>query len=289
MLAQKGEPFDSEDWIFEIKWDGTRAIMFYEDGKMLIQNRRLLDITYRYPELKPHSKEQFIVDGEIVMFEKGKPSFPKLMQRESLTDLARIKLLSKVLPVKYIVFDVLEWEGENVEKKPLEERKEILEHIEFGNKNIILCKYIRGRGKALFENVVNAGLEGVMAKKLGTPYIEGKRVDFWLKIKKKNEIDAVVVGYTVKNRELSSLILAENGRYIGCVGSGIDERTMLLLKRKLDELGVEKPAVEVNEKLEGEVVWVKPELVVEVEYMERTPEGMLRFPRFRRIREDKGV
>jgi len=295
MLAKKAEkPFNSREWIYEIKWDGTRALLFYNGNIFRIQNRRLLEIAGRYPELKPDSGENFVIDGEIVVMWKGKPDFYKLQEREH-SEGVRAELLSRLYPATFIAFDILYHNGKNLMKEPIERRKRELERADFGNRRIVVCEYVEERGMEFFERAVEMGLEGVMAKKLGTPYLPGKRVDFWLKFKKENEIDCVIVGYMMGEGEregkIGSLLLALKGRrgwrYVGRVGTGFDEKMMEWLKGKIEKIRVEEPVVRNPPKLPREVVWAKPLLVCTVKFLEKTPDGSLRAPVFVRLRRDK--
>ncbi len=298
MLAKRAKaPFNSKDWIYEVKFDGTRALLFFDGSRYWIQNRRLLDITYRYPELFVQSSEEnFILDGEIVVFWEGKPDFYRLQEREHAEKL-KAEILAKLYPATYMVFDLLYLNGRSLLNEPIEKRKELLTSIDLGNKNFVLVDFVREKGKEYFENAVKLGLEGVMAKKLGTPYLPGKRVDFWLKFKKENEEDLVIVGYMVGEGErkdlIGSLLCAKPSgrglRFVARVGTGFDKKLLAELKEKLDKLRVDKAPVENPPKLPRPVVWVEPKLICTVKYLEKTPGSSLRAPVFVRLREDKTI
>jgi ATP-dependent DNA ligase len=196
MLSEASEPFDSRQHLYEIKWDGTRCISFVNE-KQVLQNRRLVDITKRYPEIKIEIKaKQAVFDGEIVVMDKGLPQFRLLQQREHIEDAFRIKLLSQRMPASYIVFDMLYLNNENITTMPLLDRKKILAQTLLENEHVFLCDYVLEKGKQYFEEAVKKGLEGVMAKDIESPYLTGKRSSYWLKIKKSASIDAIICGIT---------------------------------------------------------------------------------------------
>ena len=202
MLAKHGKKKDLErkDMIFEIKFDGTRAICYVDKNSVRLLNRRKKWIEYRYPELAEIRKnilvESCVLDGEIVIFDKtGKPNFNLLQEREHVEDELAIKTLAKLYPACYVVFDVLEINGEEVTNLPLMERRKILEEIVREGERIKKSIFVED-GKKLWEFVKNKKLEGVMAKKKDSKYEQGKRSENWLKIKLFNTIDCVIAGYT---------------------------------------------------------------------------------------------
>jgi DNA ligase D-like protein (predicted ligase) len=294
MLAHsRDDPFDSEDYSFEVKWDGTRTVAWAGEGERRFQNRRLRSIAYRYPEIAPQVKAPAILDGEIVVMDEGKPSFARLQQREHVSEEFRAGLLAEQLPATYVVFDILHWKDRSLLKLPLEERRALLEEVVEPNEHVYLSEPIRRTGVALFEVAKARGLEGIMAKKLGTPYEVGKRVDYWLKIKTYVPQACVVAGLTLgtgwREPYFGALILGAYWggelRFIGRVGTGFDQA-------KLEEIeALARPyegAVPFPDEPEGEPVkfWMQPALVAEVKYLEFTSEGKLRAPVFLRMRPD---
>ncbi len=300
MLAETGEPFDDEDWIFEIKFDGTRAIAFVDRNSVKLQNRRLLDITHRYPELTLNKdvKGRVILDGEIVVLHNGKPDFERLQEREHAEGEAKIHLLSKEYPAVYIVFDVLEIDGKDVTNETLMERKRLLERTVKESERLLISEYVEARGKKFFREVQKLGLEGVMAKRKDSKYEIGKRSKNWLKIKNLKTIDCVVCGLTKgkgsRSEYFGSLVLGcyRKGKlvYVGRVGTGFDRRKMEMFMRVFERLRTRecpfpsKPSFESGIEL---AYWVRPEIVVEVEFLELTKDMKLRAPSLRRIRNDK--
>lgn len=300
MLAHLSKPFDSPNHIFEIKFDGTRTIAFL--GKTtLLQNRRLLDISYRYPDLKHLYQnikaKEAILDGEIVLLENGLPNFYKLQEREHQTKKFKIDLLAEQMPATYIAFDLLYLNGKKLISRPLIERRESLAEIVKENKNILVSQYVQEHGICYFKEAVKRGLEGIMAKQIDSPYLIGKRSQYWLKIKNLKTIDCVVVGYTKgegwRADYFGALVLGcyYEGKltYIGRVGTGLDIPEFEFITPKLKKLKTkdcpfpEKPKLPLDIK----VMWIKPELVCEVKFMNLSRDLKLRAPSFIRLRNDK--
>ena len=297
MLAYSSPPFDSPEHIFEVKWDGTRCILFSKRGEVRLQNRRLLDITYRYPDLQGlwrriRAKEA-ILDGELVVLEEGRPSFEKLQQREHISDPLKIELLSERLPATYIAFDLLFLEGEDFTSRPLTERRRHLDGIIEEGEGLILSRFVEERGTVFLKEVVSRGLEGVMAKEKGSPYLVGKRSRHWLKIKPRRRAICHIMGYSRGKGEregiFGSLLLAtrEEGRWVyrGRVGSGFSAEEMQRIHALMKGLEVSEGVLKVD--LKG-ARWVKPHLRCEVLYQELTPEGRFRAPVFLRLLEGEG-
>ena len=295
MLAHSAEPFDSGDFWFELKFDGSRTIAFVGE-KLRLQNRRLLNITNRYPELKLRNDlnaKEAILDGEIVVTKEGKPDFRMLQTREHVGDELRIELLSQTMPATFIAFDLLYLDGKPLVDLPLVERRAKLEEIVTESSRILLSRYVETHGKRYFEEVAKLGLEGAMAKRKQSTYQIGKRSRDWLKIKAIRTMDCVIVGYTPgegwRSGYFGALAIGayRGGKleFMGKVGTGFDES---LLKSISSLLKVRATGVKpVEAEPPYEVRWVKPELVCEVKFMEVTPDLKLRAPVFRRLRSDK--
>lgn len=296
MLAMASPPFDSSRHLFELKWDGTRCIASIDKKGVRLQNRRLLDITYRYPEFQGMKKglrvESAVLDGEIVVLEEGRPVFERLQQREHIEDRERIEILSGLISATYIAFDLLYLNRRPLFERPLVKRRRLLEGLFPLSENSILSEtYTEGLG--LFKKAIEAGFEGIMAKEKESPYLPGVRSRYWLKIKKAFDIDAVVCGFIrgKRGRPFSSLILGlyEEGRiiHIGQVGTGFDEDTAELLLRRLDPLRIKKSPFDIPPQIRGDIVWCSPIMVVRVGYQEITKDRKLRVPVFKNIRDDK--
>jgi len=298
MLAVRGKPFNSSDYLFEIKFDGTRAIAFVdlENERLRIQNRRLLEIAYRYPELDilDFVSESAVLDGEIVVFERGKPSFYLLQQRDHVENKFKASILAKRMPANYLVFDILYTETKGwLFKTPLEERKKILSQICGEAKRVAIVDYVDEKGEELYEKAVKAGIEGIMGKKRQSQYFPGKRVDFWVKMKKRNTGDFIIVGWLEGEGERSetfgSLVLAlKSGKdyfHVGQVGTGFEADFLQWFSRKLREIEISKPYFQIE--TQRTVHWCKAIYVCEVEFLELTEDLKLRAPVFLRLRDDK--
>lgn len=296
MLASRAEgPFDSEDYLFEIKWDGTRCLLFYSNGRVRLQNRRLLDITYRYPELKEGVAEalgakEAILDGELVVLRGGRPHFPSLQEREHVLDPLKAHLLSQALPATYIAFDILYLEGRPLMGLPLEERKEFLGQVIRESDRVILSRHVEGKGMDFYHKVVEEGFEGAMAKKKGSPYLPGRRSRSWLKIKPREREICYIIGFTEGKGErkdtFGALVLAkrvgEDWAFKGKVGSGFEKEDLVRIRELLEPMRVEGPPLKGLPPLKG-VRWVRPFYRCEVVYQEGSPGGKFRAPVFRRM------
>lgn len=296
MLAKSAQPFDSEDYEFELKWDGTRCIMFIESKGIRLQNRRLVDITYRYPEFRSLRLRvnSAIIDGELVVLEAGVPSFRLLQQREHIVDPIRIEMLSTRLPATYVAFDLLYLNGKSLLNEPLVVRRGLLKELMPITENVVFSEGY-SHGKTLFSLALKKGFEGIMAKERQSPYLPGVRSAYWLKIKKMFDVDAVVCGYLegegLRNGLFGSLILGlyQKGRlrYIGRVGTGFNEQDLRNIHKLLRNLRQKEPVFEEDVHSPRTIYWVRPEVVVRVRYQELTHDGLLRVPVFKGLREDK--
>ncbi len=299
------EPFDGEDWLFEIKWDGYRAIAFIEHGKVRLVSRNQNDLTPRYPELKDLPQfikaKTAILDGEVVALdEEGRSSFSLMQQRTGFRPGGRRGSTNADVPVLYYAFDLLYLDGYDLRKLPLEERKQQLAALIVAGDNLRYSDHYAKQGKALFEMARAKGLEGILAKRRDCPYQERRSSD-WLKIKIRHRIEAVIGGYTEpegSRAHFGSIVLGlydQQGRliHVGQAGSGFNQKSLaeiwkLLKKRETKQ----KPFYGEVEALR-KVYWVKPELVAEIEYAEWTEGAVsgsgpkLRAPVFLGLRDDK--
>jgi bifunctional non-homologous end joining protein LigD len=294
MLAYAADPFDSPRHLYEIKWDGTRCLLFLKGDAIRLQNRRMEDITHRYPELwnlhRSLKAKNAILDGELVVLMDGLPDFRKLQQREQASDPTKISLLARKLPAVYVAFDVLFLNGERRVDLPLAQRKALLRDVLTESRHLVESRYIHEQGASFFQEVVDRGLEGVMAKNLASPYLIGRRSRFWLKIKPRLRADCVIVGYTpgegARKAYFGALLLAtrEAGEwfYRGKVGSGFTEADLREIGGRVRELQTEASPLPQKLRVNG-VRWVKPELMAEIHYQELTPRGHFRAPVFKRL------
>jgi bifunctional non-homologous end joining protein LigD len=295
MLARLApQPFSSEAWIFEIKWDGFRAIA-YVNETVSLRSRNGKELKYVFPELEELRQlaGNVVLDGEIVVVKEGKPDFQALLERGQAASPVEIELQAKRSPVVYVVFDILEQDGVSLVDLPLTERKRILQASVREGKHVLLSDFVEENGEAYYQAALEKGLEGVVAKKKDSFYSPGVRSGNWLKIKKLRACDCVVLGYTkgsgARSETFGALLLglygAEKLVYVGKVGTGFSQEMLQALSEKFQPLKTSTvpPSVEVPD----EVTWLKPELVCEVSYQTVTRDGRLRMPRFSGLRTDK--
>lgn len=280
LLSEVKEAFDSDEYIFELKFDGTRALIFVSSNGIVIKNRHLQDITYLYPELqsiKNLVKGNVIFDGEIVSFLDGVPSFRKLQERAHLKDKFKIKFQSEKNPVMFIAFDIL-YEDKDITGYSLLKRKKRLNKYKDSDyfiKNMFIEKY----GTTLFKKVKKLGLEGIVAKISVSKYYINKRTTEWIKIKNLIKESFYIGGYVESNNKTISLLLGEfrNNKlfYVGRVVMSLKES---LYKKIKESKKKEKTVFE--KEIEG-AKYITPKLKCFVEYMERTKTNHLRQPVFR--------
>ena len=303
MLAEGGhEAFDDPRWWFEPKLDGIRCLADLWTGETVLRTRTGRDVTAQYPEL--HMVHELldqvngVIDGEIVAFDAdGRNSFEALQQRMNLVKPREIERARKSIPVSLVVFDLLWLDGHDTTGLNLEERRELLALIAEQDERLQVVTHVEGDGVAFTDVAESLGLEGVMAKRLGSPYLPGKRTDAWRKIKLRNTQDCVVVGWTPGQGGRAGtfgalLVAALDGgawRWVGQVGSGFTEQTLNRLREALEPLVRPTPAID-DPELAGVkgATFVEPQLVCEVEYLEITKgTGKMRAPSFKSLRPDK--
>jgi bifunctional non-homologous end joining protein LigD len=298
MLATAGQlPPDDERWAYEIKWDGVRAIAYSEPGRLRFESRNHNDITAAYPELKPMnralSSHSAILDGEIVSFDAdGRPSFGRLQSRMHVRGESQAKRLAKEAPVAYIVFDLLWLDGHSLLHLPYVERRERLRELELDGPAWQTPDHVVGNGAAVLAASLERGLEGVVAKRLDSPYEPGRRSRCWLKVKNVRREDVVVGGWLPgegRRRDgIGALLVGvpEDGRlrYAGRVGTGFTDAELTRLSQVLEQRDT-SPFQGDPQPPRG-AVHVEPTRVAEVEFTEWTSDGMLRHPSYKGLREE---
>jgi bifunctional non-homologous end joining protein LigD len=302
MLARmaKAVPADEARWSYEVKWDGVRAIAYARPGRLRLESRNGRDITDGYPEirglLEALGMTEAIFDGEIVAFdENGRPSFERLQQRMHVRGAAQVKRLQKSTPVVYAIFDLLFLDGESLLDQPYEARRARLNGLQLGGPAWRVPENYPGFGHGLLEATRRQGLEGIIAKRLDSGYYPGARNGCWLKIKNVRRQELVIGGWLPgegrRAERIGALLVGyhDNGdfRYAGRVGTGFTDTTLDDLARRLQPLQSEASPFTPRPKLPRNTVYVEPELVAEVEFVEWTREGVLRAPSFKGLRDDK--
>jgi DNA ligase D-like protein (predicted ligase) len=289
MLATLSEDpaFDDPKWIFEIKWDGYRAVAELKGADTRLYSRNGLSFSKAYPKIfdaLAKIKKQAVLDGEIVVYENGMPSFQAIQNYKSRTN----------APIQYQVFDILELNGKDLKKKTVVERKQILKDFLPESDVVKYCDHFEGEGKILFEHVAKVGIEGIIAKKATSIYQVGKRTKDWLKIKNVLTDDFVIVGWTDPQNSRShfgALMLArkEKGKliYAGTVGTGFDQKTLKSLFDKLKVKARTTSPMSVPFKIERGMHFVEPFYIAQIQYQEMTNDGHVRHPSFLGLRHDK--
>jgi bifunctional non-homologous end joining protein LigD len=299
MLARLGElPRDDDGWAYEIKWDGVRAIGFVDGGRSRLAPRAGRDITPRYPELRELGRalagHEAVLDGEVVAFDgDGRPSFQRLQSRMHLTSEHAVRRLSQSDPVAYILFDLLWLDGHSLMALPYTERRERLLELGLNGARWQTPANHVGDGAAMLAASRDSGLEGIIAKRLDSPYHSGRRSPGWVKVKNVRETDVVVGGWLPgegkRSGRLGALVVGfyEDGelKYAGRVGTGFDEAELNRLGRLFEGLarddspfGGRQPPRETH--------FVDPVLIAHVGYGEWTQTRTLRHPRYLGLRDD---
>ena len=290
MQAASAEaPFSSNEYLFEVKWDGLRCVLFRDEGgEVRLKDRGMNDITADVPEVVKAARRVppgSVIDGELVATDvEGRPDYTRLRQR-----LAGGARMQDEIPTAYLAFDALYLEGRPLLRQPvLRRRARLARSVEAGG-HIFVPDHIEEDGVELFEACLERGLEGVVAKHVQSPYVPGQRSPFWLKVKAVKSDDFVVIGWTGV-RPFDALVVGffEEGRLLPCgtVGGGYDDDATRVLGERVVELATEKSPLEPAPIMMRPVNWVRPELVVSIRYSEWSPDGTLRFPIFNGLRPE---
>ena len=287
--ASAEAPFSSPDYVFEVKWDGLRCLLFRDpQGHVHLHDRGLNDLTAAVPEVTAAARRVppgSVIDGEIVATDRdGRPDYHRLRQR-----LAGGAALREQIPVAYLAFDALYLEEKPLLKQPVLRRRARLQKAVEAGGHIFVPDHIDEDGVELFEACLERGLEGVVAKHKQSPYVPGQRSPFWLKVKAVKSDDFVVVGW-MGERPYDTLVVGfyEDGRLLPCgtVGGGWDDAAEQHVRARLSELATETSPLEPPPIMVKPVHWCRPELVVSIRYSEWSPDGTLRFPIFNSLRPE---
>jgi bifunctional non-homologous end joining protein LigD len=295
---------DSDRWAYELKWDGIRALATVADSTVRLSSRTGRDITAAYPELQPVGQAtrglSAVLDGEIVApDESGRPSFGRLQRRMNLQDPAQVAALIGEVPVRYVVFDLLELNGTDLTRVPYQQRRELLEQLEIDSPVAAVPPNFVGQPEVAEQFSQTHGLEGVVAKRLDSLYLPGRRTTAWVKSKFTHDQAVVLGGWRHgegARQRLGALLMglpADDGTlaFVGRVGSGLTEQDIDTLLRRFGELATDVnpfggtlPAVE-----QRGALFLEPALVGEVRYTEWTVDNRLRAPVWRGLRTDLTV
>lgn len=277
LLGEVREVFDSKEYLYEVKYDGIRVLVFVSKDKVVIRSRYGIDITGLFPEMMvlcKMVKGNVIFDGEIIMLDNNKVSFSKLQKRIHLKNKKTIEFLSKTNSVIFICFDVI-YEGKDLINLSLLERKDVLSNYK-DNDVFIKSTYVIGDGTKLFNAIKKLDMEGIVAKKINSKYLVNERSDNWLKIKNYKSGDFIILGYINKEEShVISLVLGEHLNkkivYVGKVILGKKRN----LADKILKMKKSKAVVKIKDK---DVIFIKPEIKCLIKYLERTENGLLRQP-----------
>jgi bifunctional non-homologous end joining protein LigD len=303
MLAEAtAEAFDDPGWWFEPKMDGIRCLAEMSTGETVLRSRTGRDVTAQYPEIhmihELVDQVNAVIDGEIVAFDAdGRISFESLQQRMNLTNPRQIERMKTQIPVTFVAFDLLWLDGRDTTGLGLEERRELLTYVVEQDDRLQLTVYVEGAGRSLADAARQQALEGVVAKRKGSPYVPGRRTDTWKKIKIKDTQDCVILGYTPgqggRGSTFGAVLVGAYAdgelRWIGQAGSGFTDRMLETLMDRLQPLIRSTPAIDDPELARVKrAVFVEPKVVCEIEYTEITRgTKKMRAPVFKGVRDDK--
>jgi bifunctional non-homologous end joining protein LigD len=301
MLACPGKlPRDEGAFAYELKWDGVRALAYCEPGQVRLESRNLRDVSSQYPEVTRALREalgarEALIDGEVVAFDDdGRPDFQRLQRRMHLASDSAVRRRMADAPAAYIAFDVLHLDGRSLLDAPYSERREALDSLQLGGPNLQAPRHHLGDGRDLLELTRNRGLEGLVAKRLDSPYVAGRRSRAWIKVKNVRTTDLVVAGWMPgqggRTGRIGALLVGyydEDGalHYAGRVGTGFTERVLDDIARLLAPLERHSNPFS-GRQPPKEARFVAPELVAHVEFNEWTRAGTLRAPSFKGLRDD---
>ena len=291
LIGTEGQPFDSDEYIYELKLDGERCIAYLDRDKTILKNKRNILMLPKVPELAEIHKNvnvRCILDGELAVIKDGRPDFFEIQKRSMMSNPVKIDMAAKKYPACFTAFDILYYENRQVTDLPLTERKELLQKAVISeNGRFAVSRFIEKNGIQFYALAEQQELEGIVAKRKDSKYYFDKRTKDWIKIKYLQDDDFVVLGYVPKENSMNSIILGQysNGQlvYKGHVTLGVGGEPFRRIKtlNKTDCPFSEIPKGNEN------AVWVTPELVCTVKYMMKPERGGMRQPVFKGLREDK--
>lgn len=300
MLAGAGPlPADDGLWAYELKWDGIRVLCHSTPGRMKLVTRNLNEVTARYPELSRLNRalhhHSVILDGEVVAFVDGKPSFEALQQRMHVGSESRIKRFAKEAPVSLVLFDLLWLDGHSLMDESYANRRELLDALELSGERWQTPGFATSGATELLAATAEQGLEGIVAKRLDSTYDPGRRSPHWVKVKNVGRQEVVIGGWTggrgKRSDSLGALLVGvwdgDELRYAGRLGTGFDAAELERLGDLLGGLERKSSPFADGAKLPKGAHFVTPKLVAEAEFAEWTRDGLMRAPRYKGLRDDK--
>ena len=295
LIAENKPPFDSPDYIYELKFDGIRCLAYLDMNGTELRNKRNKSLNFIYPELCEIHKNisrRCILDGELIVINNGRPDFQEVQRRSLMTNPFKIKLAADKLPVCFTAYDVLYIGDEPVTARPLMWRLGALNELVKETPTLAISRIIEREGVAFFNVTKDQGLEGIVAKRKDSLYFSGKRTKNWVKIKNLLDEDFIICGYyrnDESNGAVASVIIGgyKNGQlvYQGHVALGVSRHDFKLLEQSdRADASMYHSAGFLHF---NNAIWLTPKLVCTIQYMERTKTGGLRQPVFKGIRLDK--
>jgi bifunctional non-homologous end joining protein LigD len=288
LISEMKEPFNSPDYIYEIKWDGIRSVSFLdkETNMKNKQNKLMIPIFPELEDLFKQVKEKCIIDHELIVMKNGMPDFYEVQKRAWMSNPFKIKLAADKYPASIIAYDILYYKDKDITMLPLLERKKYLEDVVNENSLISVSRFVENDGIKLFELVKEKGLEGIIAKKKDSLYWQGKKTKDWIKCKVMSTEDCVICGYIPKENKMISLVLGQYDDkeliYRGHVTLGVSLRILNEHNYHVINYSPFGFIPKGNE----EAIWIEPNLVCIVESMP-TEKEYFRQPVFKGIRDDK--
>ncbi len=289
LISEMMDPFDSEEFIYEIKWDGIRCVSYLDENGTDMRNKRnkmIIPILPELAELHKQVKVKCILDHELVVLKNGIPEFYEIQKRALMTKPMKIQLSANRLPASIIAYDILYYKDRDITGLPVTERKKYLEDTIIENNRLIISRYIETYGIELFNQVKVMGLEGIVAKRKTSTYWQGKRSKDWIKCKVLSTIDCVVCGYIIKDNSMSSLVIGlyddDKLVYKGHVSLGVSISN--LIKHGINKIDYSPFGYVPRDNTDA--VWVEPNLVCIVNSMPHEGDAF-RQPVFKGFRTDK--
>lgn len=291
LIGTTGTPFEDADYIYELKYDGERGIIYLDSAGSELRNKRNRRMQQVFPELAELHKQvkgQVILDGEYICLINGKPNFSAVQRRSLLTHDFKIKMAAKETPISFICFDILYANGKDLMGLPLMERKELLQKAVIADERIAISAVFESGCADLFDLTRQQGLEGIVAKRRDSLYHQGKKTRKWIKIKNMMDDEFIICGWVPKQHNMNSIILGKYSQagkllYKGHVQVGINTFDFSLIKACSPTWPPFNSVPVGNEN----AIWVMPQLVCTVEFMEYTNNGSMRQAVFKGIRPDK--
>jgi bifunctional non-homologous end joining protein LigD len=279
---------EGKQWLAQVKWDGVRVLTYFDGKEVRLYNRKINERTRHYPEIaniKSYCKaDSVILDGEVIALgNDGKPAFNQVLRRDLISKIEKIEIMRRNVPITYMIFDVPFYNGEWINGRPLQDRIDLL------NKIIKPTPYVQlvtshDDGETLFNAIKQQGMEGVMMKKIDSPYIIGQKKDLWVKVKNYRDVIAVVGGFTLRDGIVNAILLGmydQEGKlfYIGHSGTGkLAKSEWRELTERLHPLEIkEMPFVNKPERYK-DAKWILPKFTVKIKFAEWTPDKILRQP-----------